>query len=423
MKISQFTLPQRRDRIRQLRDSGTSEYEFQLFFQEQLRTLPVYIVDVGLPCYRLQNGRTRASQLEMIATEGLPNDFFTADPDSEPALKKQDEILRQMLKEANLLRTFRKIRQDRPLILDSDGYVINGNRRLCAMRLLLQEDEVFFAHFKHIQVIFLPPCEERDIKELEGRLQVQPDLRADYSWTAEAMLYRDLRSAGWNDENIANLYQKNISHVRETIAMLEDAEYYLDTRSNSGKYSLIVRKEYAFRQLQKNRKKCGEDEARKQILVSFAYLMLDDPDSSEGRLYESIPEAHKFLDSIVKRLQEGFSEQINRGTETDDGFEILGENSDEGFEGIVQVLQKPENMEQARAVIRDVLEEKHAEERERKDAMFCLRQIQQADTKLQSALSALDENAETTGIEESIKNIGLSISEILDWLGNGNNQN
>src|SRR4051794_34582579 len=117
MEINQWSLPQRRDHISQLRDSGAPLYQYQLFFQGQTQNFAVYSVEIGFPCYRLANGRTRDAQLERIATEGLPPDFFSADPDSEPALTKQDEILRDMVTEAGLLRAFKRVRQDQPLIL------------------------------------------------------------------------------------------------------------------------------------------------------------------------------------------------------------------------------------------------------------------------------------------------------------------
>ncbi len=428
MEIVQWSLPQRRDHIKQLRASGTALYQHSLTFQGTSQNFPVYSVEIGFPCYRLANGRTKAAQIERIAEsrdkkEKLPEDFFTADPDSQPALEMQDQILRQMIAEAGLLRAFKKVKQEQPLILDNDGYVVNGNRRLCAMRLLLVQDPAAYEHFKHVQVIVLPPCTDRDIKELEGRLQVQPDIRADYSWAAEAMLYRDLRTQGWTDEQVADLYQKKIVEIRELVSMLDDAEQYLDTRTSRGKYSHVVKKEYAFRQLQKARKNCEEDEARKQVLTSVAYLMLDDPDTTEKRLYESIPDAFKFLDKVVENVQRELPQKTDSESKGDDGLEILGGSSGDKFAGVVAVLNDPANASKGRDVIRDTLKELRAQERERKDATYCYRQIQQAYTRLQSALSSLDPTADRTGIEDALNNVEQTISDIRDWMSNGNDQN
>ena len=422
MDIKLWSLPERRDHIKQLRESGSQKYQTQLFFQDDMQNFPVYTVDIGFPCYRLANGRTRAQQLEVIATGDLPEDFFSTDPDSEPALLEQDKILREVVSQAGLLRTFKKVEQDRPLILSNEGYVINGNRRLCAMRLLLQQDEDAYSHFKHVQVVFLPPCTERDIKELEGRLQVQPDLRAPYSWTAEAMLYRDLRDQEWTDKQIADLYQKKVSEIRDMIAMLEDAEFYLESRGNKGKYSLVLKQEYAFRQLQKGRQKAGDDEARKQLLTTVSYLMLDDPDTAEGRLYESIPDANKFLDEIATAVRRDFSGQIPDTDDQDDDLDILGGGQGTEFADVVGVLDTPDDAEKARDTIRDTIEEMRNQERERRDATYCFRSVQQAFTKLQSSLSSLGNDQDTTGIEDALNNIEQVISDIRDWLSDASNQ-
>jgi len=421
MEIIQYSLPQRQAYIKQLQEGQVKDSDYQLSFQGKLRNFPVYTVDIGLPCYRLNNGRTRAEQLEVIATEKLHADFFQVDPDSEPALLKQDEILRQMVSDAGLLKAFKTVEQDQPLILDKDGYVINGNRRLCAMRLLLQQDEVLYKRFKHIQVIFLPPCTERDIKELEGRLQVQPELRAKYTWVAEAMLFRELRDIGWDESHIAKLYKMKVTDIRELIAMLDDAEQFLVTRQNLGKYSLVQKKEYAFRQLQKMRKNCGEDESRKQLLMQVTYLMLDEPDTADGRLYESIPDAFKYLDDIATNIKKEFPDRIIGTNQKQDNFEILGGAITHTSYEVVKILSESENAPKARSVINDTIEEMRALERERKDSAYCFRQVQQACTKLQSAASALSKASDTNGIEDALSNIESTITFIRDWLHNANN--
>lgn len=422
MKISEWTLPQRQDLIKQLRGSKSSVYQIQETFQGSVQKFDVYIVDVGFPCYRLANGRTRAAQKEIIATQGLSTDFFSKDPDSEPALTQQDIILRSMVAEAGLMNILKKHEQDRPLILDNDGYVVNGNRRLCAMKLLLQEDEKTYEHFKHVQVVFLPPCQERDIKELEGRLQVQPEGRAEYSWVVEAMLYRELREQGWTDEEIASLYEQRLSDVRDSIAMLEDADQYLESRGKPGQYSKVLKHKYAFGQLQKIRKKCADDEPTKQLIWALSCIMLDDPDT-QGRLYESIPDTYKYLDNIAEDIQHEFKEQIEGIKKDEKGLDILGVGMPTPWNGLTDILHKPENEVKAREVIRDVIEEMRATERERKDALYCIRQVQQAHTKLLSALSSLDGDANLDGIEPTLFNIEEAILNIRTWLKNATNQN
>jgi hypothetical protein len=421
VEIKQTTLPQRKKLIKELRESGQRLYKHQLRFQQKLQKFDVFSVGIEFPCYRLSNGRTKDAQLEVIAEKNYPEDFFSADPDSEQALNEQDLILRQMLNEANLLDVFKRTEQDQPLILDNSGYVVNGNRRLCAMRLLLKEDEKKYSHFKHVEVIFLPPCSDRDIKELEGQLQVQPDIRAEYSWTSEAMLFRDWRNQGWTDKQIADLYEKKPKDVTDIISMLEDAENYLESRDKKGRYSFVKKNEYAFKQLQKFRQKCGDNESRKQLLTKIVYILLDRAESISERLYNVIPEAYKYLDSIAEELKTEFKEQIPDEQKESDDLDILGPSQNDTYQGINDVIDDPQNSSEIKEITLETIEFRRNQEKEEKDAKYCFRQIQQAHTKLQSALNAIDENTNFSGIEENLINIENAVKELWDWIRNGYN--
>lgn len=303
--MSQWPLPQRQDFIRQL-EGRDPLGQHELEFQGDVRFFPVHVVDVDFPCYRLSNGRTQSAQQELIARDGLSADFFSGDPDSAPAIEKQHDILTKMVTsgtDAAILNIFRKSPQTQPLILDQYGYVINGNRRLCAMRFLLDEDPVVYDRFKHVQVVFLPPCTPDDIDELEAKLQWLPEGRSEYSWIDKAMMLRDRQNRGWPLDKLCRLYETGRNDIRKSIAMLEDAEAYLEERGWHGEYSRVLRNELAFDKLQKGRAQCSDDEAKKQFFTAVAYLMLDDPDATGRRLYDSIPDALTFVDDVAGQLR------------------------------------------------------------------------------------------------------------------------
>lgn len=428
MRVRQWTLPARIDLKNKLKESETPVHHEKLEFQGENKLFPVYKVDIGFPCYRLANGRTQSNQQEIIAKKKLPKDFFTSDPDFEPALIEQDTILREMASAAGLLDILIKHKQKKPLILDDCGYVINGNRRLCIMRLLVEQDEEKYARFKHVEVIFLPPCSDRDIKEVEGMEQIMPEGRAEYSWVNEAMLYRNLQKEdeSWNEESIARLYDKNVSYVRKMIAMLDDAEEYLKSRDKVGMYSIVEKAEFAIEKLQKLRKKFSTDELpQREFFSALSYLMLDDAASAKGRLYESIPDVYKYLDEIAESIREECSEDtdaIQKRAQNSD-LNLLGESIKSSYPEVTEFVRKPENKSVVRIVIQDTLQEMRNKARERRDATYCRRQTQQAYTNLQSALSALDKNSDTKGIEVILKNIEQSILDMRKWLNDAFNKN
>lgn len=428
MTVELWPLSRRLDFIRQLQDAGQPIGKHQLEFQRDVQFYDVYIVDLGFACYRLANGRTQAAQKEMMAIEGFDSDFFEADPDSASALGKQEEILRGMVTtgtDAQILDIFRRGSQTQPLILNSEGYVINGNRRLCAMRLLYEQDATKYARFDHIQVMFLPPCTQNDIDELEARLQWLPDGRSEYSWVDKAIVLRQRQQRGWSLEKIASFYEMGRTEVQLWIAMLEDSEAYMEERGWKGQYSRVLNKRYAFEQLQKGRKRCGVDEPKKQLFTTISHIMLDDADATGRRLYESIPDALKFLDDIAEQIQIDIEDTGDTndagGDDAGDGLDILGGDTVSGYEHVATLIRDAERGDAVRDIVRDKIEEKRQNARDRRDATYCLREARKAYTAIQNVRSNIDDTADTTGLLPLLDNIDAASQEIRGVLGNGQN--
>lgn len=419
--MNQWPLPKRQDFARQLQNSQASG-KHQLEFQGVGTYFDVYIVDIEFPCYRLSNGRTRSSQQELIAKDRLPENFFSADPDSAPAIEAQHKILTRMVTigaDSEILKILRNHPQTQPLILDSEGYMINGNRRLCAMRLLVEEDPEEYDRFRHIQVIFLPPCTLDDIDEIEAKLQWLPEGRSEYSWVDKAMMLRERQSRGWSMMKLCDLYEMGKGDIQKDIAMLEDAEVYLEERGWHGEYSRVLRNELAFDKLQKGRAKCGDDESKKEFFTRVAYLMLDDPDATGRRLYESIPDALKFSDNVADQMRLEFSDRLpSPGSDSDNNLDILGGDGESEYTDVATLVRQPENFEKAREVVRDKLEEMRTLTRERKDATYCLRELQKAYTALQNARNNFGSDKETNGMVSYIDNIESACNDLRTLLNN-----
>lgn len=424
MSIEMWSLTRRIDFIRQLLESGQAVSEQQVEFQGDVVSCPIYVVEIGFPCYRLSNGRTQAAQREIVAKENLDEDFFDADPDSAAALMRQDQILQGMITtgtEAQILDILRRGKQVEALILDSQGYVINGNRRLCSMRMLYEENPTEYQRYQHVKVVILPPCSQNDIDELEARLQWKPDGRSDYSWVDKAIVLRQRQHRGWAVDKIASFYEMTKSEVQLSIAMLEDAEIYLHERGFSGEYSRLLNKQYAFEQLQKGRRKCGNDEPKKQLFTAVSYLMLDDADATGRRLYESIPEALKFLDDIAEQVRSelGNTTSAAVGEVDDASLSLLGDTDDSQFTDVVDIIRDVDSHNDLRDLIRDKLEEKRREVREQRDATYCLREVRKSYTNLQNVRGNLSEDAETEGMIPLLDNIEAVCTEIRGIINNG----
>ncbi|MCG8407655.1 MAG: hypothetical protein MI923_20855, partial [Phycisphaerales bacterium] len=275
-----WALPKRKHYLGEL-VANPSNQTHPVRFQGSVQYLSVYRVPLSLPRYRLENGRTTGRQAEYLAAHpGLDPEFFRADGESEAAQKEQHKILVKLARERrNLFREFEEKVQEEPIILSSSGYVINGNRRLSTWRELFEENSTKYGHFANIEVIVLPFCDERDLDRLEADLQLKEDLKADYSWTSTALMIREkLSRFGYREDEIASIYEMKKSEMVEILDCLDYAEQYLESRDQALQYSLADDKEFAFKQISKNRKKMKNTLAtRKEIFEKSSFCLADQP--------------------------------------------------------------------------------------------------------------------------------------------------
>jgi len=406
--MESWTMPQRVDYLDNLKDRDILTHT-TLQFQGRVQELPVYVVPLELLCYRLANGRTRAAQAEYKVTHGLQKGFFD-NPDSTAALDAQNDLLSKMVDDKNLLGVLRTEQQTDALVLDNRGYVVNGNRRLCAMRRLLSEDSVTFRRFRNVRVAILPTCTEEEIREVEAQLQINPDTKADYTRVDFAMMQRSLREGGRSDPEIAKLYGiKQKSAVVQSIETLSLAEDYLSSRGWDGQYSKISESnEYAFSQLLKGRKN-ALSESERDAFTQLAFLLIDNPEG--GRLYDRVPDLARDLEPVVEQVKAEMDVPIH----IPEANALLG-----GVEGrlsldcagIVELLEDPNSHDTAREIVKNEVERIDRLAREAKGARFCLKCVADAHTMLENALSAFDELSVTEGVLAHLDNIESLVGQL-----------
>ena len=101
-------------------------------------------------------------------------------------------------------------------------------------------------------------------------------------------------------------------------------------------------------------------------------------------------------------------------------MDILGGKTDSKFDNVIAIVEQGSG-KKIREVIRDKIQQKRIEDQEKKDVTYCLRQIQLAYSKLESADSSLDENSELSGIEDLLVNIEIVVDSIRDWVVDASN--
>lgn len=413
-----WPLPRRADMLAELQ-AITEGPTYRLVFQGKQLDLPIYRVPLEMPKYRLENGRTQDLQLEYIAERHAPPDFFKRDSESEEAQEAQHSLLLKLVNERELLDYFKRHKQTEPFVLDSKGFVVNGNRRLCAMRELLDQDPLKFAHFGHIDVVALPPAPPEDVLDLEVRLQVHQDIRAGYRWTATALMMREAESTRrYRDEKaLADLFDTTPKILRRYGEMLDLADEYLTSRKKPSQYSLVASKEFAFQKLVEARKTVRADYTK--VFNDLAFALIDDPIGE--RLYKSIPDLAKNIDKVAKELMGAGEPQDDRvageSTESNSDLDLLGGDSVEGRTTTdggsdYRVPTSEAELKKVRSTVRDALLIQRDLQREEQRSEFAVSQVRKAAALIEQAIAALNANSTLEGLIPELSDLRAKIDNL-----------
>lgn len=410
--------PKRKSLLDQLSATPSDKTQLVPSFQGKNDYYKIHSVSIALPKYRLSNGRTYAVQAEYLATNpSTSKDIFEKDWESEEAQQIQHNLLKKMLgkDEKDLLDYFKKNEQTDALILTHDGFVVNGNRRLCTMRELydLNSDEY---PFEFIQVVILPPADEKDIDELEAALQIAPDIKEEYTWYARALKYKKKRDQhGYNVTQLAKIDKVEEAEVEELIDLLDYADAYLSDRGWPNEYHRLDQTKYAFIELKKARTKYFKSPVEKKCFEKMAYCLIDDS-ANGGRLYETIPSAAKYFDSFVERLRDDLDLQPKAFKIEQSGPDLFGAVEISNLGDVLEVLSDPSKFSQVRDIAIDVVAAEKLKIKEQGKVTFVLSQVRKANTALIDASNALTNHQDKTGIAQQIETIVTSLEKIKTWL-------
>jgi hypothetical protein len=412
-----WTLLKRRAHLDDLKKSGVIT-EQRLDFQDKLQALPVVSVPIGLAKYRLLNGRTASLQEEWLAGHPEASDeFFRRDPEFIEAQRVQHELLTKLVSGGGLLVYFRDAanKQKDAIILDSNGFVINGNRRLCAWRNLFTENSSKYAHFSHVDALLLPPADDRAIDKLEGALQVEPDIRDDYTWDSLANMMRQRQLLHKLDDTaLATFYKMPEKRVRELRDMLEYASVYLGSRGRPRHWSQVSTKEFAFRKMVEKRR-TFTDVGEKKLFEECAFSLIDDP--TGGRLYELIPELQRFLPTVRARLLEEYPLKTTspKGGNADDMlFGGINDKSQADIE-LAETISQPEHRSDVSILIKGAIDSERQLKKDEESINYVVKRLQQANSEIQSAISGIRAESSRAGAKEQIDAIRDGLAKLATW--------
>lgn len=392
----------------------------RVVFQGRPQDIPIIRVPIGLPKYRLMNGRTVSLQVEYLAKNPqIRRNLFTGDSELWDAQEAQHKLLLQLGRQSELSQYFENTAnsQVQPILLDENGFVVNGNRRLSTWRQLLADEAEKYGHFRHIDVAVLPHCTDREIERLEATLQVERDIRADYNWDALANMLDAKIREGLTVHELSELYGMKRGEIEELLDARDYAVDYLTSRGKVDLWSEVSGSEHAFRRIVQNRNKVT-GLAKQEMFKEAAFVLIDDP-SVVGRLYEAIPALAANIDQVSTGLEAEFPSEA--APTSDDLEDLFGGGTQEpgpGIDGgLVSVLQKPETMQRAREVIANVLEAQRQLKRDTKAAGYLLDTCAKANGMLAAAVKGgLRPESRRGGVELQLKEIDAHLAKIKAFL-------
>src|SRR5262245_29041260 len=131
------------------------------FRGEAKTSLKVISLPVDLLVYRMDNCRTFSDQQDAIATQALDKSYFAKGQELTTAQTTQHAILVKLAKKeatsvSAIMGVLETEGQRESLLITSTGVVVNGNRRLAAIRELYAAEESPKSRYAYVKCMVLP---------------------------------------------------------------------------------------------------------------------------------------------------------------------------------------------------------------------------------------------------------------------------
>ena len=302
----ELTIAERDDRISRIAQSGNTGRTSRIRFRGQLTDLDHVTIPLGLPLYRTANIRTLVRQARYVSDRGLPEEFFSRGQEDLSTQRAQHQLLLPLAKadRANIYDVLGRVaEQTEALIVTASGVVLNGNRRLCAMRELFCSDPGKYRRFESVEVaVLLTYTNDDDLAQIETDLQIAPDMRLDYGWVEEALaLRRQFNDLDWEMAKAVSHWQESESELNKRMIMLNLAEEYLEIQGMTRDYEQVDNDQQAFDRLYGNQQNLqGEDPASLEAKRLIAFACLSKQTEMSGRIYNHVGAINHVLPRVLE---------------------------------------------------------------------------------------------------------------------------
>lgn len=402
-------------------------------YQSATQLLPVIRLPIDLPIYRIANGRTRTAQLQYIRSHQLAPDFFSAGQENQETQQAQHDILDRFSKEGTasiipIATVLGEGRQTEPILITAAGVVVNGNRRLAAMREHYATGESTYSSFSHINCKILPAAvTDKEIKEIEVRLQMQPETRLPYTWVNEALTIKDLMLSNFTRDEIARDMRKQPRDVDTALQALSHAEIYLkDWRRASEEYDIVEGAEQMFGDMAKLLKDKTGDEL--ELSRRIAFVIQDNSKELGVRAYAFNfsfgKKSEEVAEALATRLSVDLTAAPANDAQSTQELDIDIEDESEGasYKPLIDLLDDPGRRAEVTEELITVCESIRAAEQDEKRGQAALKATKDANTKLLEVDIATADPATYPGISAQLDSVITRATKLKDDVANASSK-
>ncbi len=339
-----------REAIIQKRLESSSETGTLWDFRGDKATLKIIPLPVDLPIYRMDNCRTYSEQQDTIAKDGLNKDYFAKGQELSTAQGAQHTILVKLAKKeaksvSPIMGVLETEGQRDPILITSTGVVVNGNRRLSAMRELYAADESPNSAYAYVKCMVLPPDTTPDeVDDIEANEQARPETKLEYDWIGDAQLVRRQVNKARSPKMVAIQLRRSEADVKNLLQSIEEADLYLNEWAKKpGQYSLVSGDgEQIFGDLPK--RLSGQSIALQSASRAIAWSLFDNRDKVPGRIYAYNAAFGKLATAVLTSMAEQLDLPIGGRADLgdDDGsfsIDIAGSVGAEDYSSLISALK------------------------------------------------------------------------------------
>lgn len=385
--VVKLTAPAEREAI--IEKARKSPIRFEAFydFRSAKYDLPVIRVGIDLLVYRVENFRTYTDQHEYIAKEKKPANFFLSGQEVESVQQVQHALLFRLAKKGKVesvvpvIDVLKTDGQREPLLITALGVVVNGNRRLAAMREL---------EMSHVDVMVLPADATADeIVDIEASLQGRPETKLDYDWIGDGELISRLIGMGRTPKQVADQLHRGEKDIKNALQALSEVDLYLKEWARAeGEYSRVREDaEQLFKDLPKRLE--GKDANLEQASRVIAWSLFDNRDKLPGRIYDFNPAFGKLASDVLDRVAYDLGLSTSGGAAAEDGgdeFSIDFDDEDTAvsYDAIIDALKEDGTRDEAVDALIEAAQSAIEMERGQKSGEAALKALSQANGKIAS---------------------------------------